>query len=379
MRSSLLLPSFLFIMIIAFGGCASAGHQVYRNPASSAGDIGYLQVSMPTLPEFPSSDWINSNPDIVDSLSGKVVLFDFWDYTCVNCIRTIPNVKEWYKRYHKDGLVIIGIHTPEFAFAMKRANVVRAVKSFGIKYPVVMDNRDILWKEFGNQAWPEEYLFDSHGILRYNHAGDVEYGNTEYMIQKLLKERDGRIALPPIMKPLSPTDARGAVCYRPTSETYLGFGSGKIGNKQGYKDNRTVDYRPPQSVHKDRFYLSGKWKIRRQFVRYAGKPGAGKLLLNYAASSVNLVIRPDKVDGEGAENKTFKVYVYLDSLPVPKKDRPSGMMTDGDGRTYIVVSAAKMYDLVTGKKFERHLLALVPESDEFAAYSFTFGTTCAGS
>ncbi len=369
--------SALLVFIISIGGCSTAGIQVYKNPDTSAGDIGYLQVSIPPIGGLPASDWINATPDIVDSLKGKVVLFDFWDYTCVNCVRTIPNLKEWYKRYHKDGLVIIGIHTPEFAFAMKRKNVETAVKSFGIKYPVVLDNNDRLWNEFGNQVWPEEYLFDSHGLLRYNHSGDVEYGNTEYMIQKLLRDRDGNIDLPPIMKPLSPTEGRGAVCYRPTAETYLGFGSGEIGNRQGYRKNVAFDYVSPRSVKNDRFYLTGRWKAERQYVRYAGKASKGKILLNYAASSVNLVIRPDYHGvGVDAGRKPFDVYVYLDNLPVPETDRPSGMKVGKGGKTYIVVREPRMYDLIMSKKFGRHTLTLVPESDSFAAYSFTFGTTC---
>lgn len=369
-----LLSAFVF-----FTGCAFiGGSKVYTNPDYHPGDLGYLHVGMPALPVLPAVDWLNATPGIVDSLRGKVVLVDFWDYTCVNCIRTMPYLKEWYKRYAKDGLVIIGIHSPEFAFAKKRANLSAAVEKFGLKYPVVMDNDFKLWNEFGNQSWPEEYLFDRHRILRYTHIGEGEYGNMEEMIQKLLKEGKPKLKFPPLMQPLRPTDVPGAVCYLPTSETYLGYKGGHIGNDQGYNHDHVVDYRQPKSLENDRFYLVGKWEIRGQYVRYAGDVGDGRLLLNYAASSVNLVIRPDYKSLPRAEKRDpLKVFVYLDGVPVPKADWPSGMKMDGTGKTYITVTDPGMYDIVDCRKYGRHVLTLEPGSDAFSAYSFTFGTTCA--
>lgn len=367
----------LFISLLA-GGCGvfQTG-AVYTNPDFNPTDLGYLQVNMPSLPRLPSSDWINAPPSIVDSLKGKVVLLDFWDYTCVNCIRTLPYLKEWCERYSKDGLVIIGVHSPEFQFAKKKSNVAAAVRKFGIKYPVVLDNDFGLWREFGIEAWPEECLFDRNGILRYRHIGEGEYGNTEQMIQTLLKVGHQKLAFPPLMKPVRSTDVPGAVCYRPTPETYLGFGRGHIGNKAGYKDNAMVNYRDPVSVDHNKFYLEGKWKIRDQYVRFAGRIGNGKLLLDYCASSVNLVARPDYSALPAAgEPGSFRVYVYLDGVPVPEQDRPAGMKTDREAKTYITVTKPRMYDIIEGKEFGRHVLTLVPASDAFAAYSFTFGTSC---
>lgn len=366
------------LLTFATGGCSFFGNTgFYTNPDYPPPDLGYLQISMPPIPDFPENDWINAAPSITDSLDGKVVLLDFWDYTCVNCIRTLPYLEEWYSRYRKDGLVIIGVHCPEFSFAGKRQNLVAAVKKLGIKYPVVMDDGYVLWKEFGNEAWPEEYLFDRDGILRYRHIGEGEYGNTEAMIRKLLRNGNRRLSFPPLMKPVRPTDAPGAVCYRPTPETYLGFGRGRPGNKQGYSDNEVVDYRRPGSIGKNKFYLVGKWEIRKQYIRYAGRTGEGYLLLDYAASSVNLVIRPDyhSIHLSGAR-KAFRVYVYLDSLPVPGDERPSGMLADKAGDTYITVTDPGMYDIIGGKKYGMHVLTVAPGSDAFAAYSFTFGTSC---
>jgi thiol-disulfide isomerase/thioredoxin len=373
------LSVLIFLLPIVFNnGCSSlGGTKVYKNPDYSAADLGYLQIGMPAIPNLPAEDWLNATPGIVDSLQGKVVLFDFWDYTCVNCVRTLPYLKEWYKRYAKDGLVIIGVHSPEFQFAKTRENLEAAVVKFGLEYPVVMDNGFKLWTEFGNNSWPEEYLFDGNGVLRYNHVGEGEYGNTESMIQKLLKASDPELSFTPVMRPLRPTDAPGAVCYLPTGETYLGYKSGKIGNEEGYSDNHLVDYSAPKSIAKDRFYLVGKWEIRAQYVRYAGDPGKGKLMMNYAASSVNLVIQPDSSGlAHPGQHDPFRVYVYRDGLPVPEGDRPSGMQLDDSGRTYFTMTNPGMYDIIDGRKYGRHLLTLEPSSDTFAAYSFTFGTVC---
>ncbi len=368
-----------FILLLVFNsGCGSfAGTKTYKNPDYSPNDLGYLRIGMPDIPRLPADDWINASPGIVDSLGGKVVLFDFWDYTCVNCIRTLPYLKEWYKRYSGDGLVIIGVHSPEFQFAKKRRNLEKAAEKFGLMYPIVMDNDFKLWNEFGNQSWPEEYLFDANGVLRYNHIGEGEYGNTEGMIQKLLKESDPKLSFPPVMQPVRPTDVPGAVCYLPTAETYLGYERGHIGNGEGHADDKILEYPRPKTVKKDRFYLVGKWEVHPQYVRYAGKSGNGRLLINYAASSVNLVIRPDSA---GAVDKnihhSFRVYVYEDGLPVPEGERPADMRSDHSGRTYIAVTFPGMYDIISGKDFGRHDLTLEPGSDAFAAYAFTFGTAC---
>lgn len=375
LRSTILT---LLVLPALLWGCAFiGGTKVYTNPDYPPGDIKYLNVSMPPLPVLPAADWINASPGIVDSLRGKVVLVDFWDYTCVNCIRTLPYLKEWYKRYAKDGFIIIGIHSPEFLFAQKRANLESAVRKFGLKYPVVMDNNFSLWKEFGNQSWPEEYLFDQDGTLRYVHSGEGEYGNSEEMIQRLLEEKDPKLKLPPLMRPLRPTDVPGAVCYLPTSETYLGYSAGRIGNSRGYTDNLAVDYRQPKSLKKNRFYLVGKWVARGQYVRYAGESGDGKILLDYSAASVNLVLRSDyRALPPGHKRDPIRVFVYLDGLPVPKEDWPSGMKLSKGGKTFFNLRDPGMYDLVECKKYGRHVLTLIPTSDAFAAYSFTFGTTC---
>jgi thiol-disulfide isomerase/thioredoxin len=342
-------------------------------PQETLTDLRDRHVKMPTLPDMEAKYWFSTGDTL--GLKGKVVLVDFWDYTCVNCIRTLPYLKEWHGRYKDDGLVILGVHSPEFEFAKKRENVVEALNKFGIDYPVVMDNDFKIWNLFGNQYWPAKYLFDKDGTLRYVHFGEGGYGNFEKGIQKLLKEANPDLKLPPIMDPVRATDVPGAVCYRTTPETYLGYDRGSIGNKEGYSHNEAVSYSEPSSVEKDRFYLVGKWDIEPQFVRYAGCADSGMLIMNYISAEVNLVIRPAFASNSRGHDP-FRVYVSQDEKPVPKEDWASDVHSDSDGMTYVMIDAARMYYLIKNREYGRHTLTLRPTSDEFAAYAFTFVTAC---
>lgn len=369
-------------MALLSGGCgasAAGGVKVYDNSKSGVTDIGYAGVHMPAFPRLGSRYWFNASPDLVNHLKGKVVLVDFWDYTCVNCIRTFPYLKEWYRRYSKDGLVIIGVHSPEFQFAQKRKNVAQAIKKFGLKYPVVMDNDFRIWKIFGNQYWPQEYLFDKNGLLRYAHSGEGEYGNTESMIQKLLKELNPEVKLPPLMKPVRAVDEPGAVCYLPTAESYLGYRRGRIGNRGGYVNDEAAEYFRPKVIKKGFFYLVGRWETRRQYVRYSGRQGeTGTILLNYHASQVNIVVRADRNGIPRSHARAgVRLYIYQDGMPIPKGERPQDLRVGPQGKTFILVKEPGMYTVVDNRKFGRHILSLETSADGLAAYSFTFGTSCA--
>ena len=152
-----------------------------------------LELSDPAgavfVPELRGTDkWINSNPFTLESQKGKVVLIDFWTYTCVNCIRTLPYLRLWHEAYADAGLVILGVHTPEFEFEKVYENVFRATQEFGLEYPVVLDNQFETWKAFGNSVWPAKYLLDQDGVIRYTHFGEGKYEETEQAIRSLLSE-----------------------------------------------------------------------------------------------------------------------------------------------------------------------------------------------
>lgn len=367
----------LFIAVLTLSAFVVRSHIMEfpnpRPPQEKLTDLKDRHVKMPSLPDIESKYWFNTGDTL--NLKRKVVLVDFWDYTCVNCIRTLPYLKEWNNRYKDDGLVIIGVHSPEFEFAKKRENVVEALNEFGVGYPVVMDNDFKIWNLFSNQYWPAKYLFDEDGTLRYVHFGEGGYGNFEEAIQKLLKEMNPDVKLPAVMEPIRATDAPGAVCYRTTPETYLGYERGSIGNKEGYSHNEIVSYAEPNKIVEDRFYLVGKWDIEPQFVRYAGEVDSGRLIMNYTAAEVNLVILPE-FRTVSKDLHPFKVYVFQDGKPVSKEDWSSDLRSDADGKTYVTVDAARMYYLVRNKNFGRHTLTLEPSSTEFEAYAFTFVTAC---
>ncbi|MGH8004716.1 MAG: redoxin domain-containing protein, partial [Limisphaerales bacterium] len=139
-------------------------------------------------PEISEKEWINNPPLTMAQLHGKVVALEFWEYTCVNCLRTLPHVKAWHRKYASQGLVVLGVHTPEFEGSKKRANVEKAVRELQIKYPVVLDNDYVIWNAFGNNWWPRIFLIDKKGVIRYDHIGEGAYGKTEAKIQELLRE-----------------------------------------------------------------------------------------------------------------------------------------------------------------------------------------------
>jgi thiol-disulfide isomerase/thioredoxin len=182
---------------------------------SAAGSVAVrAQDSSPRIkpgevpaPDFPAGlKWLNSPPLTLEGLKGKVVLVDFWEYTCVNCIRTFPYLKAWHQKYRDKGLVIIGVHTPEFQFAKEKPNVERAMKKFGLDYPHIVDSDYVVWRTYGNRYWPAKYLIDSKGFVRDFHFGEGGYAGTEATIQKLLKELNPEVVLPPITPALRGSD-----------------------------------------------------------------------------------------------------------------------------------------------------------------------------
>lgn len=325
---------------------------------------------MPQLPLVMKDSWFNAEPEIVSNLKGKVVLIDFWDYTCVNCIRTLPYISEWHKRYASKGLIIIGVHAPEFEFAKARENVAQAIHDHELKYPIVMDNDFTVWHLFGNRYWPAKYIYDKNGILRYRRDGEGSYQETERVIQKLLHEIDSDTELPEPMKPLRDTDVPGAICYRVTPEMYLGYEQGHIGNQEGQGKTGIGEFQDPKNYREDTYYLSGRWWVGPDNVRLISKDNeSGSIIVNYLAAEANLVIRADK-------EKSFKVYIEQDRKPLTDEDKGDDITIESDGRTYVLIEEPRMYALVKNQGVGRHTLRLTTTSNSFAAYAFTFVSSC---
>lgn len=312
--------------------------------------------------------WINSPPLSLRQLRGKAVLIDFWDYTCVNCIRTLPYLEAWHERYREMGLVVIGVHTPEFTFAQYESNVERGVAEFGLTYPVVVDSNYELWNAFANRYWPAKYLIDKDGYLRYAHFGEGAYGETETAIQQLLGEINPAIALPEVMTALRPEDSPGAVCYQPTPELYLGHRRGRLGNPEGLQEDKTAEYSLPAALEEGLCYLDGRWASTAEYLEALPEQNPSRLLLKYSASGVNLVMAP-------LRTSSCEVELRQDGRPLAQLQATRDTQFRGgeaEPESYIVVDRARMYTLLDNRGFGPHTLELACRTPGLAVFAFTF-------
>jgi thiol-disulfide isomerase/thioredoxin len=318
----------------------------------------------PKAPDFGKGQWLNSKPLTMKELRGKVVLVDFWEYTCINCLRTLPYLKTWNKRYKKYGLVIVGVHTPEFKSSSIPANVKAAVKRLGVTWPVLLDNNYQTWNAYQNRWWPREILIDRKGRIRYNHIGEGHYDRTERMIQKLLAE-GGKAPDIKVMAPVRKTDVPGAACYLTTPETYIGSNRGTLSNPR-YLGEGTHFYAAlgADQIKDGKPALQGRWSTFGEYCQ--SKSAFSKLLLRYHAAGCYVVA------DAGPTHTSATMQVLLDGKPVPPKLRGEDIQVE-KGKTVVKLGRTRLYRLVGGNVFGRHVVELdAPEGARF--YSFTFGT-----
>lgn len=336
--------------------------------ASCSKGVDMQGVRAPEIRVKSEKFWINSEPLTMKELKGKVVLVDIWDYTCVNCIRTLPYIKAWHSRYADKGLVIIGVHAPEFEFARDRANVEKAVEDFDIRYPVVMDNGYEIWTSYANMYWPRKYLIDARGYIRYDHAGEGGYEETEKKIQELLAEIDPTLEFPEPTPDTSSRSARGKVCYPMTPELYLGYERGRIGNSEGYKPNRVVEYSAPEKLVDGFIYARGAWRNGSEAMIHARRTSepSDYIAIRYHAIEVNAVIKPEK-------GESYKVWVKQDDRWVDSDDVGADLRFDEEGRSYLEITEPRMYRIIENANYGTHELHLYSTSDGFGIYAFTFG------
>jgi thiol-disulfide isomerase/thioredoxin len=323
-------------------------------------------------PEFATGDWINvPAPLTLAGLRGQAVLVDFWEYTCVNCLRALPYLRQWHTRYRPHGLVIVGVHAPEFTFGRERGQIETAVRDLDIPYPVLLDSRYATWDAFANRYWPAKYLIDSHGYIRYQSHGEGGYDVFERAIQAVLLEDNPTRTLPPIMQPLRPEDRPGAVCYRATPELHAGLDRGALGNPEGYAGGVPVLYRLPAQRPHGAFYAEGAWQAGQEYFSYQGQ-AEGVIRLPYEAVEVNAVLAPHFEAVERMIHpQTVSVEVWQDDRPLGETAR--GADVSAEGRA--LVDRPRMYNLVRNPGFERHELTLRVRTRGFALYAFSF-TSC---
>lgn len=315
--------------------------------------------------------WLNSEPLELRGLRGRVVLVDFWDYTCVNCLRTLPYLAEWHKRYAASGLTIIGVHTPEFSFAANEKFVRAAVERFGIRYPVVLDNGYAIWHAYANRYWPAKYLIDKDGYIRFFHFGEGDYGETEGAIQTLLREVNPTAQFPAVMEPVRDTDRPGAVCYNATPELYFGNKRGKLGNESGFlhaNESAAGEYKLPEKIDANTIYLSGPWISSEEMARSVSGGGApASVLLFYTGKEVNLVAAPN--------GQPLTLELLHGGEPLAENEMGEDVTRDAAGRTLVAIDSPRMYNLVRNPGMKQKLLQLVAREAGLECYAFTF-TTC---
>ena len=342
-------------------------------PGLAPGEVGSV------APEFADdANWINSPPLTMEGLRGKVVLIDFWTYTCVNCIRTLPYIREWHEKYAGHGLVIVGVHTPEFEFEKVTANVLRSADEFGLAYPIAQDNDFRTWRAFNNRAWPSKFLIDAAGTIRYAHIGEGAYRETEEQIRTLLTETGADVSAIAVNdEPAQRFDPRA---YdedpekRITREIYGGWQ--RNANTRGiyvaqsdYYDepNQVREYTDPGQHLNQFFYIHGLWENGYESLRHARvtENYEDYLALKFVATSVNIVLDP-------AFDANYEVQVTLDGAPVAQEAAGEDLIVEAD-RSYFVVDEPRLYAIIELDEFSAHELTLSSNSDQFALFAFTFG------
>ena len=305
--------------------------------------------------------WINSAPLSRGQLAGKVVLIDFWTYSCINCIRSIPYVRAWHDRYSRDGLVVLGAHAPEFAFEREPANVRRAVADLGIRYPVALDNRYTVWSALKNNYWPAHYLFDAQGRLRYHHFGEGHYDTTEMAIRQLLAEAGRAPSAAGLARArLSDAEAGAAFAALKSPETYIGYSrADRFVSRGGLARDAAKAYRPAPLKLND-WTLEGNWAVGRQSARLNAAPGA--IAYRFHARDLHLVL------GSTA-GRPVRFRLTLDGK-APGADAGVDIKADGTGS----VGGERLYQLVRQKGPVRERTFRIEFLDPgVEAFAFTFG------
>jgi cytochrome c biogenesis protein CcdA/thiol-disulfide isomerase/thioredoxin len=326
-------------------------------------NAGHGETGPETLPDLSGAvAWINSPPLTPAALKGKVVLVDFWTYSCINCLRTLPYIRAWAEKYKDAGLVVLGVHTPEFAFEKDESNVRKAVGELKITYPVALDNDYKIWKAFNNSFWPADYLIDVNGKIRHHHFGEGKYDESEQQIQLLLKERDGQLST----NGLVTVNATGREAPPDSDvqspETYIGYDrQDSFMSPGGVSQDMPHVYSVPAHLELNQWGLRGTWTDHAQVASLDAAPGT--IVFRFHARDVHLVLGPT-VDG-----KPVRFRVKIDGK-APGENH--GVDTDGEGNGK--VTDHRLYQLVRQKNsmddrtFEIEFL-----DPGVQAYSFTFG------
>ena len=336
-------------------------------PAAAAGAVaGAAAGRVPVEGQLPALSgavaWLNSPPLTPQALRGKVVLIDFWTYSCINCLRALPYVKSWYQRYKDQGLVVIGVHAPEFAFEKDAGNVTRAVHDLGITYPVALDNNYAIWKAFDNQYWPAHYFIDAQGRIRGHHFGEGDYADSEQLIRRLLTEA-GASHLPVAAQAIQGTGVQAASAPDVNSpETYLGYARAtNFASAGGLVRDAPNPYAAPAALQLNQWALSGAWRVDGE--KAVATAAGAAIVFRFHARDLHLVLGPHEV------GHPVRFRVSIDGRD-PGADRGTDVRPDGTGS----VSEQRLYQLLRQTDAGAdHTFAIQFLDPGVQAYSFTFG------
>ncbi len=348
---------------MAMSGAVSGAPSMTMSANPSVGPTDGLGVEGGLPPLDGAVEWLNSPPLTPQGLRGKVVLIDFWTYSCINCLRAIPYVRAWAEKYKDQGLVVIGVHTPEFAFERNALNVKRAVRDLKIGYPVAIDSNFAIWRAFDNQYWPAHYFIDAQGRIRHHHFGEGEYAESEHVIQQLLAETGNKDVAKGIVS-IAATGAEAAADAGnvKSPETYLGFTrSENFSSPGGVVQDVDHVYATPADLQLNQWALSGTWKIEDEKA-ILGAAGGG-IAFRFHARDLHLVL------GAGDDGKPARFRVLIDGQP-PGDDHGADVDASGAG----TVTGQRLYQLlrqhgaVKDRTFEIQFL-----DPGVQAFAFTFG------
>jgi thiol-disulfide isomerase/thioredoxin len=328
-----------------------------------------VDLTVKPAPDFGAGDvWLDQGapvPHHISDYRGHVVLVDFWEYTCINCIRDFGVVKRWYTKYHPYGFDVIGVHFGEFNIGFKVDNVRAAAQRYRLPWPVVADQEGTTWKAYGSDGWPNRYLIDPQGNIVMKIFGEGHDREMETKIRELLA-----VAHPEVLKiPLDPEeDETSQKCGVTTQETYVGelYGRGSVDDMGDHHAGETVDFLPPHSPPDGGVMLVGRWHIEKDGVTSEGHGAAAEV--RYHARSLYSVMSLN-----GA--KDVRVNLFQDGNPMPKESAGTDVKFDNKG-AYVEVTEGRMYYLVRTPTFTAHLISLQPEGSGLTLHSFTYGNNC---
>ena len=370
----------LLATLTAFGVAVSL---VACSTSPGGGSLSAVPTNAQAAELTGLTDWINAQPGTLAGWQSenRVVLVDFWTYTCVNCIRTLPHLKQWHERYASAGLVILGVHAPEFEFEHDPGNVRRAVQANGITYAVALDNEMKTWNAFQNNAWPAKYLVDANGRIAYTHLGEGDYDQTEQAIRAALTEAGHDVSKIPTGGVTEPVQDPKATTQ--TRELYGGY-ERNFSTRGAYAaqpeyyggPDRTVEYRDIIGERDQQvWYLQGTWRNEAEAIVHARQTQnlEDYVAFRFTARSVNVVMRPKDAA------TPYEVVLELDGRPLKREEAGTDVTFDASGRSTVLVREPKMYSLVILPALGDRELKMRSNSPDFAMYAVTFGTNTSGS